>query len=107
MRQNLHIVLPQDDFTLDMKEPLEDATILYQWGTRTAIRRFCKTCGILPWYRPRSNPDGVAITVHCVDFTKSGTVHPPKIEIQDFDGVHWEDTMKKLCTKITDLSKKK
>ena len=106
MRKNMHIVIPQEDFLVDMSEPLEEATILYQWGTKTAIRRFCKTCGILPWYHPRSNPDGVAITVHCVDWTKGGTVQPPKLEIQAFDGVHWEDTMAKLNTKITNLSKK-
>lgn len=45
MRRNVHFVIPERDFTLDMKESLEDATTLYQWGTETAVRRFCKTCG--------------------------------------------------------------
>jgi hypothetical protein len=93
MRRNVHCVIPQDDFTLDMKEPLEDATILYQWGTKTAERRFCKTCGILPWYIARSNPDGFAITVNCVDWTNGGTREPPTIQLESFDGVHWEDSM--------------
>lgn len=45
MRQNVHLVILKEAFTLDMKEPLEYATTLYQWGTKTAVRRFCKTCG--------------------------------------------------------------
>jgi hypothetical protein len=57
MRQNTHLVVPQEDFQIDMpivkhddgsetKELMEDATTLYQWGTKTAHRRFCKTCGM-------------------------------------------------------------
>ena len=45
MRQNVHLVVPKDCFQVDMDETLEDVTTLYQWGTKTAIRRFCKTCG--------------------------------------------------------------
>jgi hypothetical protein len=130
MRQNTHIIVPARDFILDMQcnnhhhhaadsekehqieeektqeQLLEQETILYQWGTKTAIRRFCKTCGILPWYRPRSNPDGYAITIHCIDWSSSqnGSTRtdssfsrcpllPPAISIQTFDGVHWEETM--------------
>lgn len=56
----------------------ESETILYQWGTKTAVRRFCKTCGILPFYIPRSNPDGYAITYHCVDWGEDG---PPETKL--------------------------
>ena len=46
MRQNVHLVVPKADFQVAMEEEsLEEATTLYQWGTKTAIRRFCKTCG--------------------------------------------------------------
>lgn len=98
MRRNIHIVVHASHFRVDMtdEETLEDATILYQWGTKVAVRRFCRTCGILPWYTPRSNPDSVAITINCVDWTKGGTREPPEILIEKFDGVHWEAFMETL-----------
>jgi hypothetical protein len=74
------------DTDLDLPEEWLDQTILYEWGTKTAKRRFCKTCGVLPWYTPRSNPDGYGITLKCVDFGDN----PPEIEIQKYDGVNWE-----------------
>ena len=40
----------EDQFTLHTS--LSDMT-LYEWGTGTAKDNFCKTCGILPFRRPR------------------------------------------------------
>jgi hypothetical protein len=100
MRGNVHTVVPQQDLTLDMSsDDYEKATILYQWGTKIAVRRFCKTCGVLPWYVPRSNPDSYGIAIKCVDWTKGGTRQSPNIIIEQFDGLNWEDTMKKLSSK--------
>ena len=70
-------------------QQFEKETILYQWGTKTAVRRFCRTCGILPFYIPRSNQDGYAITFPCVDWGKDG---PPPTEIRSFDGINWEQS---------------
>ena len=67
-------------------QKFEQETIQYQWGTMTAVRRFCKTCGVLPFYRPRSNQNGYAITYPCVDWGEE----PPPTEIKSFDGIHWE-----------------
>jgi len=55
MRGNVHVVVPRTNFRIDSetKEAGDDATILYRWGTMVAERRFCRTCGILPWYVPR------------------------------------------------------
>eukprot|EP00527_Entomoneis_sp_CCMP2396_P008320 CAMPEP_0198145280 /NCGR_PEP_ID=MMETSP1443-20131203/22477_1 /TAXON_ID=186043 /ORGANISM="Entomoneis sp., Strain CCMP2396" /LENGTH=320 /DNA_ID=CAMNT_0043808875 /DNA_START=52 /DNA_END=1014 /DNA_ORIENTATION=+ len=124
MRRNVHIIVPERDFCLDLlasgnaKEEqsalFEDATTLYEWGTKTAQRRFCKTCGVLPWYRARSNPEGYAITINCVDWSMGGTLlkgSPPNIIIHKFDGVHWEESMKAVkegthpAVKISDQSK--
>lgn len=58
----------------------------YTFGTHTAKHLFCKTCGVCSFYRPRSNPDGVGVTVHCLD---EGTVEA--VEYRAFDGQKWED----------------
>ena len=92
MRGNVHLVVPQEDFNLDMpNEAFCSATTEYLWGTNTAKRRFCKTCGILPWYRPRSNPDGYGITLKCVDWGQN----KPNIEIKFYDGQNWEEQFAK------------
>ena len=57
----------------------------YTFNTRTAKHTFCRICGVVPFYRPRSNPDGYAVTVHCLD---PGTVEA--IEVKYFDGENWE-----------------
>jgi hypothetical protein len=104
MRRNLHFMIPSSDFWFEGSSAndadsftekyggsgkFEEETILYQWGTMTAVRRFCRTCGILPFYIPRSNPDGYGITFACVDW---GTDGPPKTEIRYYDGVNWEES---------------
>lgn len=75
--------------TASAMQRFEQETLLYQWGTKTAVRRFCKTCGVLPFYIPRSNQDGYAITYPCVDWGNDG---PPTTEIKLFDGVRWEES---------------
>lgn len=52
-----------------------------------AKHTFCKTCGVQSFYTPRSNPDGVGVTIHCVD---PGTVE--KINMIQFDGMNWEES---------------
>mmetsp|Transcript_9485 Transcript_9485/g.28294 ORF Transcript_9485/g.28294 Transcript_9485/m.28294 type:complete len:162 (+) Transcript_9485:133-618(+) len=92
MRGNVHIIIPQEDFRVDMPEnkSYQAATTEYLWGTKTAKRRFCRTCGILPWYRPRSNPDGYAITLKCINWGDDEG-KKPRIEIKTFDGQNWEE----------------
>ncbi|KAL7469024.1 hypothetical protein ACHAXS_009268 [Conticribra weissflogii] len=91
------------------KRHYQNNTILYQWGTKTAVRRFCKTCGILPFYIPRSNPDGLGVTFPCVDWEGKGgggestNKIMPKVEMRKFDGVHWEESHK--ATGIADQTK--
>lgn len=61
--------------------------------------------GVLPWYNPRSNPDGVGITVQCVDWTDGGSTEAPAMDIRKFDGENWEETIKIINTAITGQSK--
>lgn len=89
MRRNLHFIIPKQRFRLLIPtDQYLESTTLYKWGTKTAVRRFCKTCGILPFYTPRSNPeDGVAITVGCVvDFEENR----PTVVVKVYDGANWE-----------------
>ena len=89
MRRNIHVIVPQSDFQFVGAESLEDCAILYEWGTKTAKRYFCRTCGILPFYVPRSNPDGVAITIACVVGWRDENCRP-KIVVRKYDGQNWE-----------------
>lgn len=56
----VHTIVPESRFSLIKGE---DKLTLYQFGSKTAKHLFCKVCGISAFYNPRSNPDGVAITV--------------------------------------------
>lgn len=51
---------------LALETPLEELA-LYQFHTRTAKDYFCKTCGILPFRRPRTAPDQWSINVRCLE----------------------------------------
>src|SRR5215510_5861527 len=46
--------------------PLDDLG-LYTFHTQVARDYFCKTCGILPFRRPRTAPDLWAINVRCLE----------------------------------------
>ncbi|XP_008464790.2 uncharacterized protein LOC103502595 isoform X2 [Cucumis melo] len=83
MRANTHFIVPLERFKL-----LGDSSNFvstYTFGSHTAKHTFCKNCGITSFYRPRSNPDGVAITFKCVD---PGTL--THVEVRQFDGSNWE-----------------
>lgn len=59
-----------------------------QFETKVAKHLFCKTCGICSHYRPRSNPDCVAVTTYCVDATTPLNI----VETRLFNGTHWEES---------------
>lgn len=87
----LHLIVPLARFTLLTGK---DSITTYTFNTGVAKHTFCKTCGIKPFYTPRSNPDGIDINANCLD-TK-----PKSVNITDFDGQHWEDH----AHKVTHLS---
>ena len=82
MKRNVHTIIPAASFHL-LTPPT--AMTEYRFGTCTARHLFCSTCGVCAFYHPRSNPDGVAVTVACI---APGSVGP--IEVRPFDGRHWE-----------------
>lgn len=78
----LHLIVPRERFTLLTPE---DALSTYRFGTGVARHTFCRTCGVHPFYTPRSHPDGVDVNVRCLD----GDVRS-RFLVTAFDGRHWE-----------------
>ncbi|PRP79756.1 hypothetical protein PROFUN_12618 [Planoprotostelium fungivorum] len=79
----LHLIVPKSRF---QQVKGQDHLNLYTFGTGTAKHYFCKTCGISPFYIPRSNPDGYDVNFRCLDHSsiKSYKIIP-------FDGKdNWE-----------------
>lgn len=86
----LHLIVPASRFTL-LKG--REALSCYRYGTGVAQHFFCRTCGIKPYYVPRSNPDGIDVNAHCLDGM------PPQVRIVDFDGRNWEKNAHLLAHK--------
>jgi hypothetical protein len=83
MRHNTHLIVPEASFRLLSGE---QQVAEYRFGTQTARHQFCRVCGVCAFYRPRSNPDGVAVTLWCV---RPGTLK--SVEIRKFAGrASWE-----------------
>lgn len=89
----LHLIVPRKNFRL-----LKGGESLrtYTFNTGVARHTFCRTCGIKPFYTPRSNPDGVDVNVNCLD------TEPAAVEISEFDGRNWEQHAHKLAHKSRD-----
>ena len=79
----LHFIVPAERFALVQGE---GAVATYTFNTGVAKHLFCRTCGIHPFYRPRSHPDGWDVNVRCLDDT-SVLARFPRVT---FDGRHWE-----------------
>jgi len=77
----LHLIVPNSRFHLLTGA---DSLISYTFNTGIAKHTFCKTCGIKPFYTPRSNPDGVDVNANCLD------TNPSTINVTEFDGQNWE-----------------
>jgi hypothetical protein len=62
-----------------------DALVSYRFNTGVAEHKFCRHCGIHPFYTPRSDPDKVDVNVRCLD-----DVNWTELELAPFDGENWE-----------------
>jgi len=96
MRGNIHFIVPACNFQL--QEECREWLTTYTFGTHKAKHIFCKICGITSYYIPRSNPDGIGVTVNCVD---AGTIK--HVEFKDYDGKNWDESYEK--SGIESLSK--
>jgi hypothetical protein len=86
----LHLIVPLSKFTLLSGE---EYLSTYTFNSGEAKHTFCKTCGVKPFYTPRSNPGGIDVNIHCLD-------RPPiSVNVTDFDGLDWEKHAHKLSHK--------
>ncbi len=77
----LHLIVPARNFRLLSGE---ESLTTYTFNTGVAKHKFCKICGVKPFYIPRSNPDGVDINLRCL------STQPKQVKVVDFDGQNWE-----------------
>ena len=84
----LHLIVPPEQFHLLQGE---ESLSTYSFNTHTAIHKFCSTCGVHPFYTPRSHPQDIDVNLNALDddLTKS-------IEINDFDGQNWEANIESI-----------
>jgi len=86
----IHVIVPKRNFHLRSDE---QNLSQYTFNTHQAKHLFCKTCGVKPFYIPRSNPDGYSVNLRCLK------TQPPHVEIVDFDGQNWEANAASLAHK--------
>jgi hypothetical protein len=84
----LHWIVPPSAFRLLAGE---DALTTYRFGTGVAQHRFCATCGIAPFYVPRSHPDQIDVNVRCLE-----DVDLAALRVEPFDGQNWEASVTAL-----------
>ncbi|MCT7949249.1 GFA family protein [Ancylothrix sp. C2] len=88
----VHLIVPDFDFTLLQGE---ESLTTYTFNTGTAKHKFCRTCGIHSFYRPRSHPEGISVNIRCLD---SDVID--KFEIVRFDGRNWEKNIENLRSEV-------
>ena len=81
----LHLIVPPEKFELISGK---DALTTYRFNTGAAQHTFCATCGIHPFYVPRSDPDKIDVNVRCLD-----GVDIAALDVKEFDGRNWEHAM--------------
>mmetsp|Transcript_11397 Transcript_11397/g.15542 ORF Transcript_11397/g.15542 Transcript_11397/m.15542 type:complete len:144 (+) Transcript_11397:351-782(+) len=90
MKQNAHFVVPESSFHL--LDNSQGMLTTYTFGTHTAKHMFCLKCGVQSFYRPRSNPTGIAVTYTCLD--KQDREEKLQIVVKEVDGENWEEQIK-------------
>jgi hypothetical protein len=78
----VHLIVPPVDF--ELLSGTDDLTT-YEFNTKVAKHRFCKVCGLHPFYTPRSDPEKIDVNVRCLD-----GVEVDALLLATFDGENWE-----------------
>jgi len=82
----IHLIVEPSEFELLAGA---DELVSYRFNTGVAEHKFCRCCGIHPFYTPRSDPDKVDVNVRCLD-----AVDLSQLELLPFDGRDWEEAIK-------------
>jgi hypothetical protein len=78
----VHVIVPESRFRLLQGE---GHITTYTFNTGVAKHTFCSACGVKPFYRPRSNPDGWSVNGRCLEEATR-----PAFRLSEFDGRDWE-----------------
>ena len=81
----IHLIVEPDAF--ELLSGAEDL-VSYRFNTRVAEHKFCRHCGIHPFYTPRSDPHKVDVNVRCLD-----GVDLDQLKLAGFDGKNWEQAI--------------
>jgi hypothetical protein len=84
----IHLIAPRARFEIVSGA---DHLSTYRFNTGIAKHTFCRTCGIHPFYTPRSHPDQVDVNLRCLDGDVLGL-----FAITPFDGRNWEQNIDAL-----------
>ena len=84
----IHLIVEPSDFELLSGA---DELVSYRFNTGVAEHKFCRRCGIHPFYTPRSDPHKVDVNVRCLEL---GDVDLTQLELLPFDGRNWEEAIK-------------
>ncbi len=68
----------------------EEHLATYQFNTMVAEHRFCKSCGIHPFSRPRSHPHAYDVNARCLDAGITA------LKVTPFDGQNWEANVESI-----------
>lgn len=79
----LHLIVPPERFRILRGE---EGLTTYTFNTGVAKHLFCRRCGIHPFYRPRSHPDGWDVNLRCLDDPSVIA----RFRVEPFDGRDWE-----------------
>jgi hypothetical protein len=89
----LHWIVPRERFRLLTPE---ENLATYTFNTAVAKHRFCRVCGVAPFYIPRSDPDKVDVNVRCL-----AGVDISSLQIELYDGRNWEEAHRKYVKRGT------
>ena len=94
MKGFLHLIVPRERFQLLAGA---DELAEYRFNTGVAKHQFCRTCGIHPFYVPRSDPDKIDVNVRCLT-----NVDADALPAEAFDGRNWEQAIETAAWQAKD-----